>query len=338
VALVDATTGEAEESPVVSPQKPGEGACAGVERVHFPGELPRRSDKPSRTHWLTAREVVQATDVTLVVQLDMARASKLLALAAQWTGPISAAVFIEAPASDALASLLRLYMSSVDLQSRVDVHLCFDDERMPRPGLQSGQRYYPHNTLRNLAVSAVRSDWVLYVEGDFEIPTGTYRLLQRHVHESFEPNKAHTMGYILPLWSGSHAVAEKSHLVKEGLRPMPYESHDYMDYRAWLVLPNSALPTALVLKAKDGFGDPPLTLFSEPYFVVSKELVLQYDQNVFCNGDKVSQVFAMGQTGFAFSVLPDVFLVNVETGDKGGGNSSAARPRLENVCAEVSGV
>ncbi|KAI9144660.1 glycosyl-transferase for dystroglycan-domain-containing protein [Paraphysoderma sedebokerense] len=121
-------------------------------------------------------------DISLVTQLDIARLRRLKQMTLEWSGPISAAIFVKDDMVNAIHAL-----SLFDLPyDRLDIHLVFI-EKLPAP--------YPINLLRNIAMSNSRTDMVLNLDVDFIVSDGLYERLKldekyRHVWENTEKKHA----------------------------------------------------------------------------------------------------------------------------------------------------
>jgi len=110
------------------------------------------------------------TAVTICLQLDTRRLAQLHARAANYQGPI-AAVILVLDENRELPLIKAAWAGSEPLRRWVDIHLYSMDRRgggevsaVDRGVMPHGKVMYPVQALRNMAIEASRTDWVMTAE------------------------------------------------------------------------------------------------------------------------------------------------------------------------------
>lgn len=117
----------------------------------------------------------------------MERLERLVYLAESWNGPMSAAVAITNLATE-LPLLVNTWLNTSALRNNVDIHLIFDDNviiiiiiipfyhlitylsNLKYQIIKERVKLFPINYLRNIAAKNARTDYVMYIEGDYVVP------------------------------------------------------------------------------------------------------------------------------------------------------------------------
>jgi Glycosyl-transferase for dystroglycan len=160
--------------------------------TYRPGDVPL--DSPLRPRFLESndrdfgftpipffhRSTVNATNegepaITIVTQMSVDKWPRLLALAEQWSGPVSCAVFVKGSGErKELDNLLK----SGEVPRKLDVHVLFlDSIRLKH--FRDGD--YPMNRLRNLALDYAGTQYVMPLDVDFLPSLYSHNKLLRHM-------------------------------------------------------------------------------------------------------------------------------------------------------------
>ena len=108
-----------------------------------------------------------AGGVTLVTQCSASKLPRLAALASEWGGPVSAALYV--PGGDDALDHAVAQLRTLRLPRTVDIHLVQGD---------SDKYVYPINLLRTLAQRAARTHLVLLLDVDFVVQRWLFPALQ----------------------------------------------------------------------------------------------------------------------------------------------------------------
>lgn len=110
--------------------------------------------------------------VTVAVHADVDRLNRLLYLIRRWNGPVSAALLIRRPSD--IGKLVRYYSLHQGDLGRTDFHLIMES--------YEGSDY-PHNLLRELALSSVETDYFLALDVDFVTPPNAAPAMQKMIQQ-----------------------------------------------------------------------------------------------------------------------------------------------------------
>ena len=135
-----------------------------------------------------------ADGVTVVTQCSPSKLPRLAALASEWGGPMSAALYV--PGGNEALDNAVAQLRTLKLPATVDIHL-----------VQGGRvkGVYPINFLRTLAQRAARTHLVLMLDVDFMVPRWLFPALQAANPSAAPPvreaalARARTEGFTLPL-------------------------------------------------------------------------------------------------------------------------------------------
>ena len=135
-----------------------------------------------------------ADGVTVVTQCSPSKLPRLAALANEWGGPMSAALYV--PGGNEALDNAVAQLRTLKLPATVDIHL-----------VQGGRvkGVYPINFLRTLAQRAARTHLVLMLDVDFMVPRWLFPALQAANPSAAPPvreaalARARTEGFTLPL-------------------------------------------------------------------------------------------------------------------------------------------
>lgn len=241
-----------------------------------------------------------------------------------WKGPVSMTVFTHGEDTHfALYAITYMHKCFKKVESSVSFHLAYPIQHPP-VGLkavlnmemhcdnldsllkdESKQNYdnkipYPHNVLRNIAISFALTPYILMIDIDMLPSMSLYEhfknFIQRQSVSSLKGgNNNEKLAYVIPAFEAqsSHKVLDKQSLVKEWelakVRPF-YENvcrkcQAVTDYDRWRRLPNLFfLDIGYVLEWEDPW---------EPFYIAKKEDLPFYDGKFKQYGfNRISQVSA----------------------------------------------
>ena len=265
--------------------------------------------------------------VTLCTQLDVRRLPSLVKMAQNYKGTISAAIFIQNPIIQTRI-IQKFIMNSSEVFKKIKLHLVFGITGHPfvrDPWARRKNGFiYPINILRNVAIKEATTKYILYLEGDMILPAHTQQLLKEETNYMNQIKRPHSNvinALILPLFYPSGECKEKPMpRSKIDLQMMPYrgcayESHQFMNYETWLLLPANKtvfkLPKYVSILGTNRDGE--LIKGFEPYFVVARKDAPSFYNQVYCFGDKVYPIIDwISNNVVNFYLSPNVFLLNIE--------------------------
>jgi len=293
--------------------------------------------------------------ITVFTQLDWTRLPRLVRLAESIQLPISAVVLCD----NDLENLLlvdQFYNASQVLKQQVTLTVVQMKKTLKMPEANSWPRHrFPVGEMRNAAMNAARTDWVLYVECDMIFggnrnPDIAAQSLELEVRAL---TKSSRLASILPVYdlredftllrtlpSKTQLQVRGAHFKDVGLRPCSYQSHRFMSYLSWeeeIRKPSPQLLNTQPQWLSSGEVDSEdlcchfvngipqcsnaqmvegWTL--EPYFVARKHQMPQYDLAIeFGTWDKLEQIKVMMMCGWRFAVNPSVYLYNAPNNNDG---------------------
>ena len=157
-------------------------------------------------------EHIQSTDITLTTQISVNKMGRLGALAGRWNGPVSVAIRITS--LDELHQLKNILSDNKNQQhlQKVAFHLYIDNN----------QRDYPVNTLRNIALDQVKSDYFALFDVDLlPSPMNTHQHLRTTFQEN--PDLLNKLNdktiFVLPAWQLERRIAENDIGVEHSMYP-----------------------------------------------------------------------------------------------------------------------
>ena len=151
--------------------------------------LPHALSSYSLLHLFVFKE---KRDISLFTVASIERLSRLIDLAKNWNGPISAAVAVSDRTAE-LPEITAAWLSTPELRKNTDIHLLFNDNVFPIfhyhfvislhsliflpyyfqfQLVSDTTRVFPINYLRDLAFKNTRTDLVMFVEGDYVVHKG----------------------------------------------------------------------------------------------------------------------------------------------------------------------
>jgi hypothetical protein len=268
-------------------------------------------------------------DITLVTHLSVSRLPRLAALAREWGGPLSAALFVSPTESD---SVLCSQLLALDASQRnVSVHLVVDSSGA-EPA--KGGAPYPINLLRNEATAYATTHLVIMLDVDFQPSHGLHAaLLHSLEYAHVWQNARHGLAFVLPAFqykvtcpcdttAVAFAAGDMRVFGTQPHRCMPipgskaalavalrhrwatpfhahFAGHLFTDNARWL---REAAPYYV----RWGFG-------FEPYVLLNRSLpgAPLYDTRFVDRGmNKVAFTAVLAARGYRFVVLPDAFVTH----------------------------
>ena len=122
--------------------------------------------------------------VTLCTQLTPERLHHLQHIAKHWGGPVSAAIYVghrNSSQGDETTAISNFWDTAADdIKSFLDIHLVYDDKRPWFSTSAGGQQNpYPINLLRQIALDAAQTEWVLLLEADMVTVPNAQGIVER---------------------------------------------------------------------------------------------------------------------------------------------------------------
>ena len=237
-----------------------------------------------------------ADSVTLVAQLSSERLAMLEPILSHWTGPVSLALYLTDPESQAF---LELYSSSALLSGRCNVgyHVVYKEGA-----------HYPVNMLRNLALEQAVSEYVFLSDIDFIPSPGSSESLRSSIPSVLSDQADRVL--VVPAFENTHYSSQDFPSTKADLIKM-LDVGEMFTFRSkeW---PQGHRPTnfpqwrtatiPFTVKWEPDF---------EPYIVARRENLPRYDTRFVGFGwNKVSHIMELAARDAEFVVLPDVFMVH----------------------------
>jgi glycosyltransferase-like protein LARGE len=256
-----------------------------------------------------------AAPVTLVTQCSPDRLPRLAAAIEAWRGPVSAAIYVDAPAGSAAAAQAEadfraaLRHLSLELASQLTVSLLYQHPPPLDAAPGSAEEYatlYPINALRNLAVDSASTDLVFLLDTDFVPSAGLLTELTRcrqpllhalsttrtaAVVPAFEVDPAHPLPHAQASLASlaGRAAASPFHV---GHFP---RGHGPTDAKRWM---SADQPYQIQFQE-----------YYEPYIIASRRWLPRLDERFRGYGmNKVSHLYAVAAAGALFLVLPTHFM------------------------------
>ncbi len=240
-------------------------------------------------------------DVTLVTQLTFSRVSRLPLFLSHWSGPASIAIY---STDEEVEELYKFLNSSADISERarqrkdLSIHVVFNHSLI-----------YPINYIRNIALEAVTTPYVIVNDFDFLINYDSYPKIKKAI-SVHTLNNGRKTGLVIPAFEttkGGIVSFPKSKQELLSLVDSKEVFQFHLNKSARLHLPTNYSKWRNTIE--------PYTVHYcmayEPYIVINRKYV-QYDTRFVGFGwNKVSQVMELHAQSFEFVVLPDLFLLHI---------------------------
>ena len=145
--------------------------------------------------------------VTLCTQLTPERLHHLQHIAKHWGGPVSAAIYVghrNSSQGDETTAISNFWDTAADdIKSFLDIHLVYDDKRPWFSTSAGGQQNpYPINLLRQIALDAAQTKWVMVLEADMVPVPNAQKLVERSWGEMMETYNREPNGaaFVVPFY------------------------------------------------------------------------------------------------------------------------------------------
>lgn len=238
-------------------------------------------------------------DVSLVVHLSSDRLQVLDQLAANWLGPISAAIYL----TEMETSLLMFTIQSstnLALRRNIGYHLVFRDHGFN----------YPINKMRNIALNNALTDYVLLSDVDFLPSKNLYDYLKLTLATSADisKNPLAKRALVVPAFETLQYRFEFPVNKAELLMQLNLGSISMFREQLW---PRGHAPTdysrwKIATKPYKVEWQPDY----EPFIVTSKDVPRFDERFVGFGWNKVESITHLAALGYEFIVLPEAFLVH----------------------------
>eukprot|EP00297_Palpitomonas_bilix_P000847 CAMPEP_0113880072 /NCGR_PEP_ID=MMETSP0780_2-20120614/7587_1 /TAXON_ID=652834 /ORGANISM="Palpitomonas bilix" /LENGTH=879 /DNA_ID=CAMNT_0000866717 /DNA_START=494 /DNA_END=3134 /DNA_ORIENTATION=- /assembly_acc=CAM_ASM_000599 len=240
-------------------------------------------------------------DITITVHCTADRLSKLESLAEDWSGPVSAAVYVQTHSM--LAKLVNHYKGSPILQKYADIHVVKPLTVCP----------YPINVLRNVGLRNANTSLVFPMDVDFRTSQDlrSVILAQKDLVDQMLHDKILVIAPAFQMIPGSEDIVPKTKkellvlvMLKKAQQVHAYfqKGHAPVNYRRWL----RGTDNYYISYKKE----------MEPYFIGSREMVLYDERFLGRGGNKQSHLYELDRAGYQYLVHGRVFLMHQCEGKK----------------------
>eukprot|EP00298_Acanthocystis_sp_HF-20_P014406 c20758_g1_i2.p1 GENE.c20758_g1_i2~~c20758_g1_i2.p1 ORF type:complete len:447 (+),score=190.17 c20758_g1_i2:28-1341(+) len=253
-----------------------------------------------------ATESPQKNSITLSLQMDLSRLTKLEKQAENWKGPMNVAVILTSNTKPQLQKFVN--EMSDKLKKNMNLHACFVDRRW---------RHYPINEMRNIAKADIETQWTFIVDADENVVFSHEVYLEELKKVSANYNIKKTV-FPVTSWQYSKKAdlsrypSSKSALLdlknsgvielKAAHAPVAY-SPPGVSLDKWFTL-----STAQDVRFNDGY---------EPYYLALTGSIPDFDPRFRgWGGNKCIQTFQMAIDGYKYVLLPNVFTFVPDTPDQ----------------------
>eukprot|EP00045_Choanoeca_perplexa_P006581 m.56577 g.56577 ORF g.56577 m.56577 type:complete len:542 (+) comp13691_c0_seq1:108-1733(+) len=249
--------------------------------------------------------------VGLATQLSMDRLQMLTMLRTQWSGPLNVAVFLPEPQANAgwRTKFVTKHLNALPSKHGIThATLAF-------PASKAAAQVYPINALRNLALSQVASDWILYLDADFVPSSGLSAVVQQALLHLPSDIDATRVAFVVPAFesrasdrASADLPASKTHLealvrsraVAQFRRRESPLSHAATDYHKYF----QASAPLYEVTYQDKF---------EPYVVVKRHAQMALYPEAFTGYglNKIAYTMTLAAQGYRFFVLTQAWCLHL---------------------------
>jgi len=276
----------------------------------------------SRGSVLMQEDRFRHSTVSVYTQLVVKRHHRLEKMASSAQLPIHAAVYYDG--SPEMAAIVKQYHArSKALRGSVTLHLVAPRRLRPHTDGSWIGRAYPIQELRNLALLATTTAWVLYAEADMHFGPDAAEALEREAKRLARRaagGGGHRVASVVPLYEIDPDLPAPVELPRKGglrgarIKPYHAESHDLLDYARWeareegdevdLISYDNGICCGL--RQGQSTCEPVNALTEwcvEPYFLANRTELPLFDPVLeFQTWDKMDQLRLMAATGWHFAV------------------------------------
>eukprot|EP01080_Neovahlkampfia_damariscottae_P001576 gene1576-12701_t len=251
-------------------------------------------------------------ELTIVTQLSVDRLEYLLKTTNIYNGPISASIYIQN--FEEFKKLQKFWIENKSFRRFTTIHLVFNLNYKQLDNPRSGEKYvpysYPVNYLRNIARKYSKTDYVLYIDCDFIVPSNLYdEIADGKLNDILKKlNSKRKVVLILP----GYLTKDKNIYPKDRndllnlkknkiVERIPYNSQFYVDFNRWEKNNNEEF-------YKVNWHT---MLHFEPYFIGPSSMPLFSERFVGCGRDKLQQTLTTHISGFEFYVWKKFFICHL---------------------------
>eukprot|EP00026_Physarum_polycephalum_P004396 Phypoly_transcript_04415.p1 GENE.Phypoly_transcript_04415~~Phypoly_transcript_04415.p1 ORF type:complete len:623 (+),score=88.37 Phypoly_transcript_04415:126-1994(+) len=267
--------------------------------------FPHTIRKPEQQFFLTAELTPEANDVTICTILTVDRLRRIEQMSEMWGGPISAAVYLHE--LNEISKVMEWYLGSTSMRRHVDIHIVHDDKIV---AFELPDRPFPVNILRNVAIRHARTANVFYIEGDFIPSPDLYTNLDEakrrlatgeKVVFIVAPFSIDNVDFDMKLFpKDKKALVDMLGRGGSQIKDLSYfNSHAAFKFHDWY-RSTDIYPMAFA----GGY---------EPYYIGPKSYPLFEEIFIGCGADKVSHPSELNSAGYKFNVLPQGFIVHIDS-------------------------
>ncbi|CAJ1943413.1 unnamed protein product [Cylindrotheca closterium] len=259
------------------------------------------------------RTTATQLEIVLCTHVSVDKLDRLAAQRESWKGPMSVAVYLT---SEEEAAEYQRFRTTNYQTSDHDVVFSTYRERN-----ESLAPLYPHNILRNLAISNAPSDYIISLDADFLPSTNSYQTLTRKLKNDddvFRQSLQQQTLYILPVFAllqGVTPPSTRKELVsmyhnKSAMEWHYAPGHAKIYYKAWTANDRTS-PNQTLMDDFSYFIEPNPEF--EPYFLCyrSPELPKYWETFRGFGMDKTSFTHELALSKYEFRVLWDFFVMHV---------------------------
>eukprot|EP01080_Neovahlkampfia_damariscottae_P012070 gene12070-5563_t len=248
-------------------------------------------------------------DLTIVTQLSSERMLFLEENLKRHKGSYSVAVYLKEP-QDAM-HVQQIWSNNAEMRKYCDLHLIYShpyaEEDNPRAKRFSF--HYPVNYLRNIARKYATTEFILYIDVDFVLPSTLAKDTENgkivEYYRQIDPSyKSLILFPTFYSWAPEHSPTDRKSALKmlktKEINKFVYQSQEINDYEKW--------------EKQDGpefWEVTNLFLLSEPYFIAPRDTPLFNERFIGCGRDKLQQSVVLHHLGFKFWVWKQAFITHI---------------------------
>lgn len=272
-------------------------------------------------YWIKSRFYPDIADITAAAHGSVSKLNQILRLATAWKGPLSVAIYTLDAERDK-TQLEDFVFQHTEAFAKTDIHLLIGtvDRQRDEQDKNDDANAYPFNYMRNLALDAARTDFVLPVDADFISNPSAHQQLVDFIAQTkwnkllrkktvlvvpafqrlFDPNISVASIY-LPSTKRElvQELASDPSMFKPFHLPEYFKGHGPTDYDKWY---QATEPYEVEYEYK-----------YEPYVVAyRKELPRFWNQFRGFGWNKQSWLYELNAAGYKFYVLDEPFLIHID--------------------------
>ena len=256
------------------------------------------------------RRFTRESSVTMTVQTGTSNFLRLLFMIQRWGGPVSASIRLVS--LEDIQNFRTFRRENTNRLENTTIHLF----------IESGEKEYPHNILREMALQHIETDFFLALDVDFVTPVNCHEQLSSLIADHPELDAALRDKTLMVLPAFNHEVRLDDHELRNDV--LPSRKDEFIQ----LVKQGTATEFH-VAKYFPGHGPTnfprwyeteneicyPITYMAgfEPYVLGYRDNVPHYWEGFRGHGyNKVSWFIEAHAKGYSFAVLRDFFVVHLD--------------------------